>query len=506
MKNEFILTTPLYYANAAPHIGTAYTTILASVIANWQRLKNNKKIVLVTGTDEHGKKISDSAMAKNLSPQEFVDSNVLLFKESWERLEIKQDLFVRTTNKQHKEYVIKLFNKLLEQGDIYKGVQSGNYCVGCEEYKTTKDLNEHQKCPLHPYKDLQTYEEENWFFKLSKYEPEINNVIRNNLVDIQPSFYKQEIINFLDGGLKDFSISRKNLSWGIPVPNDPSQSLYVWFDALLGYTSHLDKDYPTINLHLLGKDILKFHAVYYIGMLVAAGLSYSNKTLLVNGFIVAEKPANKSEEDVKIGKSNNNSESLNSLLDELSVDAIKWWLVKEKQIGTDIKFNKEEIINVANVDFSDKIGNLINRLDKLVVKFPLHKAEMIYRNEDIISHRDNVLEQVVNDFDNYKFSSGLRKVVELAEYCNNQIEITKPWSLAKTSNSDYQSVVVSLYDCILSILTCVGLVCPTLVEQVKTNYDFDTTNDLKCFLVSSNTHNNKLFWSKFESRKQENET
>lgn len=490
MNKKLVITTPLYYANAAPHVGTAYTTIYANMIANYQRSKH-KDVVLVTGTDEHGKKIAESAMVAGVSPQEFVDSNVLSFKEAWNRLEINHDLFVRTTNEQHKTYVTNLFNELLKQGDIYKGIQTGKYCVGCEEYKTVKDLTETGVCPLHPLKELQTFEEENWFFRLSEYEPEINMLIRNGLVSIEPLFYRQEIINFLDSGLRDFSISRKNLSWGIPVPCDPTQSLYVWFDALLGYTSHFEDPNTKVDLHLLGKDILKFHAVYYLGMLVAAGLPAKSKTLLVNGFIVSDKG-----DDVKIGKSNNNSDSLNLLLDEVTPDALKWWLLKEKQIGHDIKFNKQEIKNVADVDLGDKIGNLVNRLDKLLVKFPVDDPGATARDETMIAFRDGVLEEVVLEFDEHKFSTGLKKIVELAEYCNNQIEVTKPWSLAKTNNDGYKSVVVSLYDCILSIFSVLELVSPTLVKSVTENYCYEQDEGFKCTLKTFNFQNSKIFWTK----------
>src|SRR6478672_45658 len=263
-KNTFALTTPLYYVNDLPHIGSAYTTMAADVVARFQRMQG-KSVLLITGTDEHGQKIQRTAESLGRSPQAHCDQVAAGFETLWQKLNIQYDRFSRTTSPRHAAIVQEFFQRVWEKGDIYQGQQQGWYCVACEEFKEERDLLANHRCPLHPNKEVEWRDEVNYFFKLSRYQTALEDLYQQQPSFIQPASRRKEVLNFVQQGLQDFSISRVNLDWGFPVPVDPTHTLYVWFDALLGYVTALvdpDKE-PTlenalskwwpINLHLIGK-------------------------------------------------------------------------------------------------------------------------------------------------------------------------------------------------------------------------------------------------------------
>ncbi|MFM6192991.1 methionine--tRNA ligase, partial [Planktothrix sp.] len=281
--NTFALTTPLYYVNDVPHIGSAYTTMAADAIARFQRLQG-KSVLLITGTDEHGQKIQRTAEEFGRSPQAHCDQIVSSFASLWQHLNIHYDRFSRTTASRHEAIVKEFFQRVWDQGDIYLSQQQGWYCVACEEYKEERELEGGKYCPIHVNKVVEWRDEQNYFFRLSKYQKQLETLYQDHPDFIQPESRRNEVINFVKQGLQDFSISRVNIDWGFPIPCDPSHTIYVWFDALLGYvTALLDpEEEPTlenalskwwpINLHLIGKDILRFHAIYWPAMLMSAGL------------------------------------------------------------------------------------------------------------------------------------------------------------------------------------------------------------------------------------------
>lgn len=486
MKNKFVITTPLYYANAAPHIGTAYTTVLANTIANWKSLDN--EVLLLTGLDEHGKKIEQSSKINNVNPQEFVDKNHVLFLKTWEELGIKHDLFVRTTNQNHKDFVINTVKLLIERGLIYKSIQKGKYCVGCEEFKTQKDLNLEQKCSNHPNQEIEITEEENWFFKLSSFENEIKRIIEKDTIKIRPAQYKKEILSFISDGIRDISISRRNTKWGIPFPNDPEQVLYVWFDALLGYNSDRNDG---INLHLVGKDIVKFHAVYYVGILLATGIPLFD-TLLVNGFIT-----NKTDNiEVKIGKSSGAGSVLNLIQTEIRPEALKWWFCKEKIIGNDFQFSAAEIKNVANIDLGDKIGNLFSRVEKLYKKNQFDDFFSIKRNSDIETQKLQTIKTASDYFNRFELSKGFTEVVKFAEYLNNKIEETKPWKLAKENREEYESIIVSLFDSIFLIGEFLSIIVPETARKILLCFETKSDSNFNSLVIKLKFFPTEVVWNK----------
>ncbi|NJL47039.1 MAG: methionine--tRNA ligase, partial [Leptolyngbyaceae cyanobacterium SM2_5_2] len=271
-KFRFAITTPLYYVNDLPHIGSAYTTIAADVVARFYRLAGHP-VLMITGTDEHGQKILRTAQERGISPQVHCDQVVVGFDSLWQRLNIRYDRFIRTTEPRHNTIVNEFFQRMWEQGDIYKGQQQGWYCVSCEEFKEERDLLPERYCPIHTNKPVEWRDESNYFFRLSKYQAQLERLYAERPNFIQPEARRNEVLSFVKRGLQDFSISRINLDWGFPVPTDPEQTLYVWFDALLGYITALQDpaespnleqavaDWWPINVHLIGKDILRFHAI-----------------------------------------------------------------------------------------------------------------------------------------------------------------------------------------------------------------------------------------------------
>lgn len=489
MQENFVITTPLYYANAAPHIGTAYTTVLANTIANWQSLSENKAVTLLTGLDEHGRKIEQSSKINNIEPQAFVDKHYKSFIETWKALGIQHELFVRTTSQTHKEFVVNKVKTLIKKGLIYKSVQRGKYCVGCEEFKFEKDLIADNKCPNHQNQEIEITEEENWFFKLSAFENSIKEIIQNDIIEIQPPQYKKEILSFITNGIKDISISRRNTKWGIEFPNDPEQVLYVWFDALLGYNS--SGGYDKVNVHLVGKDIIKFHAIYYVGMLLATGIPLFD-TLLVNGFIT-----NKTDDtEIKIGKSNGAGSVLDLIQTEVQPEALKWWFCKEKNIGNDFQFNVAEIKNVANVDLGDKIGNLFSRVEKLYKKNQFNDLFSIKRNSDIETQKLQTIKIASDYFNRFELSKGFTEVVKFAEYLNNKIEETKPWKLAKENKDEYESIIVSLFDSIFIIGEFLSIIVPETAKKILLCFETKDDSNFNSVVTKIRIFPTDVVWNK----------
>ncbi|MEB3178146.1 MAG: methionine--tRNA ligase, partial [Nostocaceae cyanobacterium] len=328
-KNTFAVTTPLYYVNALPHIGSAYTTMAADALTRFQRLQG-RSALLITGTDEHGQKIQQSAEQQGQDPQSFCDQMSASFTSLWQKLNIKYDRFIRTTTDRHQVIVKEFFQRVWDKDDIYLGQQQGWYCVSCEEFKEERELLEGKRCPIHTNKQVEWRDEQNYFFRLSKYQEQLLELYRERPDFIQPESRRNEVLNFVKQGLQDFSISRVNLDWGFPVPTDPNHTLYVWFDALLGYVTALlePEEEPTlenalakwwpINLHLIGKDILRFHAVYWPAMLMSAEVPLPEK-VFGHGFLT--------KDGQKMGKSLGNTLDPVELLDKYGADAVRYYFL-----------------------------------------------------------------------------------------------------------------------------------------------------------------------------------
>ena len=362
--SRYFITTPIYYVTAKPHLGHAYTTIIADALARWHRLLGDDVHFLV-GTDEHGQKVADYAEAAGKSPQEFVDEIAPLYAQAWERLGITNSDFIRTTEQRHKIGVAELLQRCYDAGDIELDVYKGKYCVACEEYYTDDELDEGDLCRIHKRK-VEYYEEENYFFRLSRFQQRLLDWYDAHPGSIKPEFRGNEALGLIRGGLRDFSVSRTSLKWGIPLPWDSKHVAYVWFDALANYITAIGygSDEQRFNdwwpgHHLIGKDIIRHHCVYWPAMLMSAGLEPPagwgvGGWLLVGG--------------EKMSKTSGNVVNPLDLVDEIGVDGFRYYVLAETAYGQDGDFTYEGLIARYNSDLANNLGNLLSRVATVVGK------------------------------------------------------------------------------------------------------------------------------------------
>lgn len=490
---KFALTTPLYYVNDVPHIGSAYTTIVADAVARYQRLRS-KKVLLITGTDEHGQKIQRTAAERGIPPQEHCDQIIVSFTELWSKLNIQYDRFSRTTAQAHHQIVTEFFQRVWDQGDIYQDQQQGWYCVACEEFKEERELLEGHYCPIHTNKQAEWRDEQNYFFRLSKYQQQLETFYQENPDFIQPVSRRNEVLSFVKQGLQDFSISRLNLEWGFPVPTDPQQTIYVWFDALLGYVTALlnPEDEPTldnalaswwpINLHLIGKDILRFHAIYWPAMLLSAGLPLPGQ-VFGHGFLT--------KDGQKMGKSLGNTLDPFDLVERYGSDAVRYYFLKEIELGKDGDFNETRFINIVNADLANDLGNLLNRTLGMFNKYCQQK-QLSVTGEDILDN--NPLKQlgvdlgksVFTQYEILNFNQGCEQIFSLIRASNKYIDETAPWQLYK--QGEQREVEIVLYSVLESIRLAAYLLSPiipnlsnAIYQQLGFFIDFNDKNLINHF-------------------------
>ncbi|NET32822.1 MAG: methionine--tRNA ligase [Cyanothece sp. SIO1E1] len=437
-KRTFAITTPLYYVNGLPHIGSAYTTIAADVTARFQRQRGSS-VLLITGTDEHGQKIQRTAQSLGRLPQEHCDQIAAGFKDLWHQLNIQYDRFSRTTDSRHEAIVQEFFDRVWAKGDIYLGQQQGWYCVACEEFKEERDLLDNHRCPIHTNLETEWRDEQNYFFRLSKYQAQLETLYQSNPEFIQPESRRNEVLSFVNRGLRDFSISRVNLDWGFPVPMDPKHTLYVWFDALLGYITALlnPDDKPTldhalshwwpINLHLIGKDILRFHAVYWPAMLMSADLPLPPQ-VFGHGFLT--------KDGQKMGKSLGNTLDPFQLVEQYGADAVRYYFLKEIEFGRDGDFNETRFINTLNADLANDLGNLLNRTLKMAHKYCDSKVPNLSGDDIIPEHvlksKGVILgSQATQAYESLAFSEACEAILALVKASNKFVDEQAPWKLYK---------------------------------------------------------------------------
>ena len=488
----YALTTPLYYVNDLPHIGSAYTTIAADVIARFLRLRG-MAVLLVTGTDEHGQKIQRTAESLQRSPQAHCDQIAAGFQFLWDRLNICYDRFIRTTNPRHTEIVREFFQRVWDQGDIYSNQQQGWYCVACEEFKEERELLAEHRCSIHTNQTVEWRDEPNYFFRLSRYQQQLEQLYTKCPEFIQPDSRRNEVLSFVSQGLKDFSISRVNVSWGIPVPTDPNQTLYVWFDALLGYITALvdPEDDPTLenalktwypfSLHLIGKDILRFHAVYWPAMLMSAGLPLPDR-VFGHGFLT--------KDGHKMGKSLGNTIDPVQLVDRYNADAVRFYFMKEIEFGRDGDFSETRFINIVNANLANDLGNLLNRTLQMAHKYCSGKVPAIntplgYDDLSIVPTLEEAgkdLGTVITDlYQQLALHTACNTVLEFARLGNKFIDDQAPWKRYK--QGDQQAVEVILYAVLESVRLAAYLLSPivptlstAIYQQLGFSIDF---NDFK---------------------------
>ncbi len=441
--DKFYITTSIAYTNAPPHIGFALELTQADVLARYNR-KKGKETLFLTGTDEHGQKIAKKAKEEGVTPQEFVDGVVKSFQDLINDLNISNDDFIRTTDKdRHWPTVEKLWKKLKENGDIYKKEYTGYYCVGCEAFLTEKELID-GVCPNHDT-EPEEVEEENYFFKLSKYEKEIKELISNDELEIIPEGRKKEMLSFLEDGLKDISVSRseEKLKWGIPVPGDDSQRMYVWVDALSNYISALgyadeddkfDKFWPA-DVHCIGKDILRFHSIIWTGILLSAEIEVP-KNIFVHGFVTSR--------GKKMSKSLGNVVDPFKLLEEYGTDPVRYYLLSEIPSTADGDFTHKKFRNRYNSDLADGLGNLVSRTIGLAQKIGVEFDEERKAGGEIMKKVSQTEKKADQHMSSYEFKKALEEIWNLIHFMDRYIEKKKPW---KESWDQEKVIFEMLYAC-----------------------------------------------------------
>jgi methionyl-tRNA synthetase len=465
-NQRFALTTPLYYVNDVPHIGSAYTTMAADAIARFHRLQGHE-VLLITGTDEHGQKIQRTAEQLGKDPQAHCDEIVASFEDLWQRLNIQYDRFSRTNDPRHAAIVAEFFQRVWDKGDIYQGQQKGWYCVGCEEFKEERDLLTNQHCPIHN-RPVEWRDEQNYFFRLSNYQEALLEQFAKHPDFIQPVSRRNEVLRFVEQGLQDFSISRINLDWGFPFPGDDQHTLYVWFDALLGYitpllepnaeptlANALGKWWP-IDLHLIGKDILRFHAVYWPAMLMSADLPLPQR-VFGHGFLT--------KEGRKMGKSLGNTLDPIALVNRYGCDAVRYYFLKALEFGQDGDFSEARFIDVVNADLANSLGNLLNRTLKMTVKYCDGQIPEIDIQNLAVDHPLARLgreagQKVATAYQSLNFSQACNICLGLAKAGNQFIDEQAPWSLYK--QGEYALVNQILYTVLESVRLSAYLLSPII--------------------------------------------
>ena len=437
--NKFYVTTPIYYVNDVPHIGHAYTTVSADVLARYHRLLG-KEVFFLTGTDEHGLKIQKSAEDKGMSPKELADLNSENFKRLWEELNISYTRFIRTTDPDHVEFVREVITKSYERGDIYLGEYEGWYCVGCEEFKPQSELEEGNACPIHK-KPCEYIREPSYFFRLTRYQDRILELFSSPDSPIMPAFRRNEIISFISQGLRDLSITRprSRVRWGIQTPFDPEHTIYVWFDALFNYVSALgdqrDRFWPA-DVHIVGKDILRFHTVYWYPFLMSVDLDLP-KMVFAHGWWTVE--------GQKMSKSLGNVVDPYEVAKEYGVDELRYFLLREVPFGQDGDFSKEAILNRINGELANEIGNLMSRVVSMVKKYLGGTVRDLPDNE-YTALAQEVLERYHGFMGELAFNRAIEEVLRLSSFLNRYVDKKAPWDLARREDPSLGKVLYTLTD------------------------------------------------------------
>ena len=489
MMEKFYTTTAIDYVNGVPHIGHAYEKILTNVIFRHFSQRCGS-VYMLTGCDEHGIKIQKTAHEKGISEQEFCNMNAQKFIDDWKLLDINYSQFIRTTDEMHKKAVQKIFQKLKDKGDIYLHKYEGLYCAGCEAFLAEKDLDENGFCPIHKKKP-EVVSEENYFFRLTKYKDAIINYIKQNPDFIIPAFRANEVLNQLEN-IEDISVSRsiKNVSWGIPVLDDDSQVIYVWIDALsnyitaLGYLSEDEtkfKKYWPADVQVIGKDILKFHAIYWPALLMALDLPLP-KHILAHGWITID--------EAKMSKSLGNVLSPKTIMEAFNMDnpdAFRYYMATAAPTGKDGNYSDDDFKEKVNAHLANSMGNLLNRSLSMLCKYFNGdiKSEFI-KPSPLFDEAKNVIESVKHHFDYYEVSEAAQKIMEFVDVVNKYVTDSAPWTLAKEEK--WQECGVVLYT-VLELMTAIASLiypyCPNIARAMANQLKYDINTKLDDINFSS---------------------
>lgn len=474
MENNFYITTPIYYVNGKPHIGHSYTTIAADCLARHNR-QRGRDVFFLTGTDEHGQKVLKAAQEKGVTAQEFVDSIIPSFKEMWKKLNISYDDFIRTTDKRHVDTVQKVLKILHEKGDLYMGEYEGLYCVPCEVFWNEKQAPDNL-CP-DCRRPVELIKETNFFFKISKYQEWLLSYIKDNKDFIRPESRRNEVLSFLqENKMNDLCISRpkSRLSWGISLPFSEDHVTYVWFDALINYISALGfsegsekfKKFWPNAIHLMGKDIIRQHAVFWPVMLKSLGLSLP-KMIFAHGWWQVDKE--------KMSKSRGNVVDPVEVIDEFGIDAYRYFLLRDVPFGLDGVFSRDALINRLNADLANDLGNLVYRTLTMTEKYFEGRIPKVNRDsadefveKNIFPKMKTLSGDVDRSLNELNFIAALEFIWGLIASCNKYIEEAKPWNLKKENKTaQLENFIAVLLDAIRLIAEEIAPFMPDTAEKIK---------------------------------------
>ncbi|MEL7564591.1 MAG: methionine--tRNA ligase [Dehalobacterium sp.] len=492
-KKSFYITTPIYYPSGNLHIGHAYTTVAADALARYKRMQGYD-VWFLTGTDEHGQKIERKAKSEGKQPLEFVDDIVSGIRNLWDKMLITHDDFIRTSEERHKKVVQEIFKKIYDQGDIYKSEYAGWYCTPCETFFTERQLAENRTCP-DCGRSVEMVKEESYFFKMSKYADRWLQYIEDNPDFIQPATRKNEMVNFVKQGLEDLCVSRTTFSWGIPVPINDKHVIYVWFDALTNYISALGygtendalfKKFWPADVHLVGKDIMRFHTIIWPIILMAAGIEIPKKVFGHGWVLLAEG---------KMSKSKGNVIDPLVLIDKYGVDAIRYFLLREVPFGQDGYYSEEALVNRINIDVANDFGNLLSRTTAMINKFlggtVAAPGEGTEFDQELIDLAKTAPGQVEELMDKLEFSDALAVIWKVVNKANKYIDDAAPWSLNKDPNGREKLGTV-LYN-MVEVLRLTTIMCspfmPLLPEKVWSQLGIERQKEIQGW--------NSLIWGRF---------